>query len=530
MSKLMKWVRLAKNNNIMEKKYSLISCRVSSEKQVSEGNGLKTQEQRCKKYSDEKGYIYEDTFFDEGISGAILERPAIKKMLEHIDKNPNKKYVAIFDDINRIARDIEVHWAIKRAFELRGATVESPNHKFEDTPEGKFIETILAGKSQLDREQNTRQVKQKMKARMEMGYYCLCQRPFGYDYKKNEIHGKLLSPTEPEVGYVKTALEGFANDSFLNQVDVLNFFQENKEHLKGRIINLNFVKRILSQIIYAGYIEYPRWEVSRRKGHHEAIIDLETFEKIQHKLNKEERKRPNLRDRIEFPLRRIVNCSICGKKMTGSKVKGKLKYYMVYTCNNKNCTAKPKNIHTQVLENEYIKLLNTIAPEKEIIELTEIISLDVWNKSISKLKSSEEDIMIEIKNKEKQKENFINLASKAKSEKIKEEYELNAEHLINEISRLKKQSSKTDNFDYDEAWDEVRNFLRTPAKYWGSASLEGKFMVHNLIFLENPTFNLKNGFGTPKISLPFAIKGILSDAKFAHVGREGFEPPKTEVG
>ena len=72
----------------MEKEYSLISPRVSSEKQVREGHGLESQEQRCKKYSDEKEYIYEKTFPDEGISGAILDRPAIKKMLQHIDSNP----------------------------------------------------------------------------------------------------------------------------------------------------------------------------------------------------------------------------------------------------------------------------------------------------------------------------------------------------------------------------------------------------------------------------------------------------------
>ena len=45
----------------MEKLYSLICCRVSSEKQVRDGHGLESQKQRCKKYSDENGYTYEDT-------------------------------------------------------------------------------------------------------------------------------------------------------------------------------------------------------------------------------------------------------------------------------------------------------------------------------------------------------------------------------------------------------------------------------------------------------------------------------------
>ena len=127
----------------MEKEYSLISSRVSSEKQVREGHGLEGQEQRCKKYSDEKGYVYEKTFPDEGFSGSLLDRPSIKQILKHIDDNPTKNYVVIFDSIDRIARDVRVHWAIKEAFESRGARVESPNFNFEDTPEVNFWKTYL---------------------------------------------------------------------------------------------------------------------------------------------------------------------------------------------------------------------------------------------------------------------------------------------------------------------------------------------------------------------------------------------------
>ena len=41
--------------------YSLLYCRVSDAHQT----GLQSQEQRCRKYSDEKGYEYEKTFYDE---------------------------------------------------------------------------------------------------------------------------------------------------------------------------------------------------------------------------------------------------------------------------------------------------------------------------------------------------------------------------------------------------------------------------------------------------------------------------------
>lgn len=385
---------------VNQKEYSLICCRVSSEKQVREGHGLEGQEQRCRHYSNEKGYIYERTYFDEGISGAIFERPAIKEILEYIDKNSHKKYVVIFDDINRIARDVQVHWAIKKEFALRGATIESPNFKFENTPEGKFIETILAGKSQLDREQNARQVKQKMKARMESGYWTFARVPCGFEIIKTKEHGKIIIPKKPESQIIKELLEGFANDRFMSKTDLLNFLKT-KESILGnkRRIRFNFINSLLSPknlSLYAGFIEYPEWDIKRIKGQHEAIVNLETIKKIIAKLENKSEKKVNSRDNDKFPLRRIVNCAICNQKMTGSRVRGKLKYYKVYTCNNKDCTAKPKNFQTHKLEAEYLKLLNRITPEREIIEFAGAISMDVWHNSLSSIKSSHRALEKEI--------------------------------------------------------------------------------------------------------------------------------------
>lgn len=514
----------------MEKIYSLISCRVSSERQVKDGHGLESQEQRCRKYSDEKGYAFEETFLDEGISGAVFDRPAIRQILSHIDKNPNKKYVVIFDDINRIARDVQVHWAIKKEFALRGASVESPNFKFEDSPEGTFIETILAGKSQLDRQQNARQVVQKMKARLECGVYCFSACPCGMEYKKTTEHGKLLHIKEPEANIVREALEGFANNRLITQTDVLDFLLKHRiEFEKNKGINLNFVKRILSAIVYAGYIEYAPWEVTRRIGHHEPLISIETYEKIQEKLQKSEKK-VTTRDNIEFPLRRLVYCSVCGKKMTGAYHTNKKKIPTPhYTCNNTACSASPKNIQKAILEKDYEELLYGIAPESEIIDLTRAIALDVWQKSLSGVKSSENAIEKENEEREKQIENYLNLASKATNDFVREKYETRAEMLEKENNASKKQALPSNNLHTDDAISEVMDFLGTPADYWQKTNLEGKFMVHDLIFTANLMYDAQNGFGTPEISLPFTIKDAFSNGVSRRVDRTGLEPATSSV-
>ncbi len=67
------------------------------------------------------------------------------------------------------ARDTRFHLDRREAFRKRGATIECLNFKFDDTPEGEFIETIMAAQGALERKLNGRQLAQKMKACMQNG-------------------------------------------------------------------------------------------------------------------------------------------------------------------------------------------------------------------------------------------------------------------------------------------------------------------------------------------------------------------------
>jgi hypothetical protein len=73
--------------------------------------------------------------------------------------------------MKRLARDVKVFILLKESIQSMNCTIQYLNHSFEETPEGQFIQTILAGAAQLERQQNTRQVVQKMKARLEDGYW-----------------------------------------------------------------------------------------------------------------------------------------------------------------------------------------------------------------------------------------------------------------------------------------------------------------------------------------------------------------------
>ena len=142
-------------NQRTEAAAALIYCRLSSTKQRLEGSGLESQEQRCRAYADDKGYAVEAVFPDDVSGGGdFMRRPGMVALLSYLDAQQGKPYVVIFDDLKRFARDTEFHLKLRREFARRGATIECLNFRIEDTPEGKFIETVIAAQGELEREQN----------------------------------------------------------------------------------------------------------------------------------------------------------------------------------------------------------------------------------------------------------------------------------------------------------------------------------------------------------------------------------------
>ncbi len=193
---------------------AIIYCRVSSTKQKIEGSGLESQEHRCRQYAEVKGYEVEAVFPDDASGGGdFMNRPGMVALLSYLDAQPGKGYVIIFDDLKRFARDTEFHIKLRREFQTRGARIECLNFRLDDSPEGKFVETIFAAQGELEREQNRRQVIQKMKARVEKGY-AVFHPPVGYSYVADRAHGKILVRDEPVASILAEALEGFRLGAF----------------------------------------------------------------------------------------------------------------------------------------------------------------------------------------------------------------------------------------------------------------------------------------------------------------------------
>ena len=66
---------------------------------------------------------------------------------------------------------------------------------------------------------------------------------------------------------------------------------------------------------------------------------------------------------------------------------------------------------------------------------------------------------------------------------------------------------------YGTAEKFVFELLKNPVKMWDKGGYQGKRLVAKMVFLKNPVFDRKNGYGTAEITSGIKLFDILGDYK-----------------
>ncbi len=509
---------------VIEYKRALIYCRVSSERQVNEGHGLDSQEARCVHRARELGLEVAKVFPDGGVSGGLFERPAMNNLISYLDEHPNEKFVIIFDDLKRLARGTEVHIMLKTALvKLRGAKLECLNFKFENTPIGRAIETIMSATAQLEREQGAEQVKNKMKARLEAGYWTFCPPP-GLKNFKDSIKGKILKPVEPFADIYKSAIEKYRDYELSTLEEVRQFvLSKYAENNINRPLALHGVKEILTELLYCGYLEYAPWGVERMKAQHEGFISYETYLAVQEHLNASAKPRTRKDYSNDFPLRGFVVC-LNQHNLTAAHFKNKRGVkYPYYICKTKGCIG---SVAKDKMDVDFIKLLKETEPLKEAVKGAEIVLSDLWNKRKQAQGEYQNGLRKQILDLEHTNSGYLARIPNATNPSLVGQYENAMAGNLVKIEGLKQELAKIkySQDDFLTALREVLNFIQNPVKEWENPELGNKTLLINMYFPKKLVYEPEAGFQTPELPDIFALIEELDNSKNNLVEMPGVKP------
>ncbi len=510
---------------------AIIYCRVSTASQTKKGDGLGSQETRCREICQARDWPVERVFYDRAVSGSLLDRPGIKELLQilKLSKHP-ENYVVVFDDISRFARDIRTHLDLRDAIINSGAQIYCPTVKFAEDSHSRYFEEMNALNAQHYRRLNAEQTLERMRARALKGYWPFSAPP-GYKFKKKVPgHGNVLVRDEPIASILQEALQGFASGRFETQGEVKTFLESQPEFTSGkknRTVRYEDVIRILTRPHYSGYIEFPEWDVSLRKAYHEPLISLEEYQQIQDRINGRAKAAARKDINEDFPLRGFVTCNDCSNPLTASwstsKTGKKHPYYMCFT---KGCESYRKSIRRDTSEGEFAALLHNLQPSQNLVSVTQAMIRKVWDARIAQVKAGFTRLKAETTKLQRQIDGLLDRIVDAASPTVITAYETRLAKL--EKEKLLTQEKLANPPDFSKGCDELFElaliFLANPWKLWDSGRLTLRRTVLKLAFVEPISYCRKSGLRTPKTTLPFKVLEGISTGKCEMAERQGFEP------
>ena len=336
-----------------------IYTRVSTDMQAEkEYNSCQSQEEKIKSFisSQEDWQVYK-VYSDEGYTGANLNRPAFKRMLQNIEDID----IILFYKMDRLTRSPKDFYHLVELFEKHEVDFISITERFDtSTPSGRLLKNILLTFGAFERELTSERVKDKMFERAKKGFFNGGFVPFGY---KNIDKKLYIEPRESTI--VK-----FVYSTFLETQSLFKTYRRVKasgmRNRTGHIFDKSCLYKMLRSPIYIGKTKYGG---ELFEGIHKSIISKEVFDWAQ----KYHKKRfLTDRPRTDYSFAGIVKCGECNSHMTPTYAyrdkKGERKRYNYYRC-------------TKTIHNDWyscsVKQINSDRLEKYVFENLDRISNDI---------------------------------------------------------------------------------------------------------------------------------------------------------
>ena len=336
-------------------KITAIYCRLSrDDEQAGESNSIVNQKAILKKYAKEQGFRNIQFFVDDGFSGANFNRPEWQRMITMVEAD--QIGVLLAKDMSRIGRNyLEVGFYTEILFPKHNVRfiainsgVDSANQMDNDfTP---FLNII----NEFYVKDSGKKVKASMKQKGESGEYLTTNPPYGYmkdpdnpkkhwiiddeaaavvrqifawcmeGYGPSQIAHKLKDAKVdcPTVHWAKMGRNAPAKtpeDPYDWAPRTISGILEKPEYL-GHMVNFRTHRQSYKS---KKKIENPQSEWKIFENNHDAIVDEETFYRVQ-ELRKNKRRPARTGKSNMFS--GVVRCADCGEKL--------------YYCTSKNFEAR----------------------------------------------------------------------------------------------------------------------------------------------------------------------------------------------
>ena len=311
--------------------------RVSSREQEREGFSLDVQEDALRTWAKKNGGQIVRMFRIAETASRKDERKTFKEMLAYAKKHAQEVDGLLFYKFDRAARNLSDYMKLEELEDKYGLRFISTSQPVDDSPTGRMVRRMLANMAAFFTEQQSLDVKDGMKKRVETGLF-VTKAPYGYrNIESDKRHLIAVDPLKAE--NVKRIFELFAFHCVtINQI-VDRMAEEGRPYVKSKP-KWSYTK-VYGILVDRSYIGEVRYHENWHQGTHKPLIDSVTWSRVQVMLGQ-----CTYRAHEMVYAGELIRCSHCGSPITGEvktkQTKSGEKKYTYYRCTKYHLGDHPR--------------------------------------------------------------------------------------------------------------------------------------------------------------------------------------------
>ena len=274
-----------------------------------------------------------DHYDDGGFTGGNLERPALQRLLQDVERG--RIDCVVVYKVDRLSRSLLDFARLMERFEQRSVSFVSVTQPFNTTTSlGRLILNVLLSFAQFEKDIIGERTRDKMSAARRKGKWVGGTPVLGYDVES----GRLVV-NEREANQVREIFELYRRQASLEAVaEELGRrgwqtkswrTRKGKQHA-GRPFSKSSVRRLLTNVIYTGQVEH-RGE--RYAGEQPAIVEGTLWEEVNRELCSSPRTQAKIaRGQPNALLAGLLFCQSCKRPMIATYTAKGGRRYRYYVC------------------------------------------------------------------------------------------------------------------------------------------------------------------------------------------------------
>lgn len=341
--------------------------------------------------------VLPERYDDGGFSGGNMDRPALQRLLRHVEEEMIDCVVVY--KVDRLSRSLLDFTRIIETFDRLGVSFVSVTQAFNTTTSmGRLTLNILLSFAQFEREIISERIRDKVAASKRKGKHTGGIPVFGYDIDR-EKKRLIVSPEEAKI--VRWIFRRFAQleppATILRDLDTRGIKTKRWTGPTGKTAgggpwNRSHLYRLLNNPKYVGLVEH-RGETY--PGEHEAIVPQDLWDQVQAILTKHRTGRDGRKPSTPALLRGLLFCEACGRAMGQTYTKKNGRTYRYYLCvraaKNGYAACPVRSVPAGQIEGATVDQLRAIFRSPEVIARTYRAAKKKEDETIERLTRERED-------------------------------------------------------------------------------------------------------------------------------------------